>query len=146
MIRVSIRQETIALRDRADEDPMPVLDGLHVDQRGDDVLPAPPRFPKADFRPGGVHLHARLGQHGCLHHHTVDPRARPIGHHHRLHLLLHLHYDEATKIRRTDTRQGVRDRAFGKPEQSESHHVLCPGDGFLGVLGTVCRSPDIHCR
>lgn len=123
-----------------------MLDGVHVDQRGDDVLPALARFPKADLRSRGVHLHARLGQHGRVHHHAVDPRSRPIGHHNRLHLLLHLHDDETAAIRRTDPRQGVRDRVIGELEQSESHHVLCPSDGFLGVLGAVCRSTDIRRR
>lgn len=139
-------QKATAIRDRANEDAMPMLDGVHMDQRGDDVLPTTARFPKANIRSGGVHLYAGLGQHGCLHHHFVDPRAGPIGHHHRLHLLLHLHDDEAAAVRCADTRQGVRDCSIGEPEQSESPHVLCPGDDFLDVLGPVCRSPDIRCR
>lgn len=137
-------QETAEVRDRTDEDSMPMLDGLHVDQRGDDVLPALARFQQADLRSRGLHLHARLGQHGRVHHHAVHPRVGAVGHHHRLHVFLHLLHDEAAEIRCANPRQGVRHRSVGKPEQPESHHVLRPGTGLLAVVGAVRRRKDIR--
>jgi len=139
-------QETVEVRDRADENPMPMLDGLHVDQCGDDMLPTPPRFQQADLRPRGLHLHARLGQHGRVHHHAVHPRVGTLGHYHRLHVFLHLLHDEASKVRRVDPRQGVRHCAVGKSEQPEPHHVVRLSDGFLCVMGTIRRTKDIRGR
>lgn len=125
---------------------MPMLDGLHLDQRGDDVLPAPARFQQTDLRPRGLHLYARLGQHGRIYHHAVHPRVGAVSHHHRLHVLLHILHDEATKIRRSNPRQGIRYCVIGKSEQSQSHYVLRPSDGFLDILGAVCRVKDIRSR
>lgn len=122
---------------------MSVLDGLHMDQRGDDVLPTSARLQQADLRPRGFHLYARLGQYGRVHYHAIHPRAGSVGHHYRLHVLLHLLHDEATEIRRTDSRQGIRYRAVGKSKQPKSHHVLRPGDGLLGVMGAIRRIKDI---
>lgn len=139
-------QEAVEIRDRTDENPMSMLDGLHVDQRGDDVLPAFARLQQADLRSRGLHLHARLGQHGRIHHHALDPRVGTIGHHHRLHVLLYFLHDEAIKVRRVNPRQGVRYRAIGKSEQPKSHYVLRLSDGFLGVMGTVRRAKDICSR
>lgn len=143
---LSSYQKTVEIRDRTDENPMSMLDGLHVDQRGDDVLPAFARLQQADLRSRGLHLHARLGQHGRIHHHAVDPRAGTVGHHHRLHVLLYFLHDEATEVRRGDPRQRVRYCAIGKSKQPEPHYVLRLSDGFLGVMGTVRRAKDIRGR
>lgn len=132
-------QKATALRDGADEDALPVLDGVHVDKRGDDVLPAAARLQQADLRPRGLHLHARLGQHGRLHHNPIDTRARPVGHHNRLHLHLHILDDEETEIRRADTRQGVRHRPIREPEQSQPHHVVRTRDDVLDGVGALRR-------
>lgn len=123
-----------------------MLDGLHVDQRGDDVLPALARFQQADLRPRGLHLYARLGQHGCIYHHAVHPRVGAVSHHHRLHVFLHILHDEATKVRRFNSRQGVCYSVIGKSEQPESYYVLRPGDGVLDIMGTICRIKDIRGR
>lgn len=139
-------QETIEIRDRTDENPMSMLDGFHVDQRGDDVLPALARLQQADLRSRGLHLHARLGQHGRIRHHAVNPRVGAIGHHHRLYVLLYFLHDEATKVRRVDTRQRVCYCTIGKSEQPESHYVLRLSDAFLPIMGTVRRAKDIRGR
>lgn len=121
-----------------------MLDGLHVDQRGDDVLPTLARFQQTDLRPRGLHLYARLGQHGRIYHHAVHSRVGAVSHHYRLHVLLHILHDEATKIRRFNPRQGIRYCIIGKSEQPESYYVLRLSDGFLVIMGTICRSKDIH--
>lgn len=123
---------------------MSMLDGLHVDQRGDDVLPTPARFQQADLRSRGLHLHARLGQHGRVHHHAVHPRVGAVGHNYYLHVFLHLLHDEAFKIRRANPRQGVRHCAVRKSEQSQSHYVLRLSVGFLCVMGAIRRAKDIR--
>ena len=123
---------------------MPVLDGLHMDQCGNDVLPAFARLQQADLRSRGIRLYARLGQHGRLLHHTFYPYIRPIGHHHRLHLLLHFLNDETTKVRCTNPRQRIRHSSLRKSEQSQSHNVIRLGYDLLGLLGPLCRSKDIR--
>ena len=123
---------------------MSVLDGLHVDQCSNDVLPAIARLQQADFRWRGLHLHARLGKYGRLHNHPIYPYIRPLGHHHRLHLLLHFLNDETIEIRCTDPRQRIRHSSVGKSEQSQSHHVLRLGDDLLGRLGPLCRPQDLR--
>lgn len=44
------RAEATALRDCADQDPMPVLDGLHLDISGHDVLSSPPGLQPTQVR------------------------------------------------------------------------------------------------
>ena len=120
-----------------------MLDGVHVDKRGDDVLPAAARLQQADLRPRGLHLHARLGQHGRLHDNPLDTRARALRHYDRLHLLLHILDDEEAKIRGADTRQGIRHCPVREPEQSQPHNVVRPGDGVLDIVGALRRPPDL---
>lgn len=125
---------------------MSMLDGLHMDQRGDDVLPALTRFQQTDFRPRGLHLYARLGQHGRIYHHVVYSRVGAVSYHHRLYILLYILHDEAIEVRRSNPRQGVCYCVIGKSEQSESHHVFRPSDGFLDIMGSICRIKDIRSR
>lgn len=133
-------QKTTALRNGADEDAMPVLDGLHVDKRGNDVLSAAVGVPEADLRPGGLHMHARLGKHGRLHDNPSDTSARTLGHNDSLHLLLHILDDEEAEIGRADTRQGVRHCPVRKPKQSQPHNVVRTRHDLLDFVGTLDRT------
>jgi len=88
-------------------------------------------------------MYARLGQHGRIYHHAVHSRVGTVSHHHCLHVLLHILHDEAIKVRRSNSRQGVCYCVIGKFEQPESHYVLCPSDGILDIMGAICRIKDI---
>lgn len=123
-----------------------MLDGIHMDKRRYDVLPANVQFQQANFRSRRFHMHAGLGKHGRLHDNPGDTRARTIGHNDSLHLLLHLLDDEKIAIRCAHTRQGIRHCPIRKSEQSESHYVLRPGAGVLAVLGTVRRPQNMVLR
>lgn len=93
-----------------------MLDGLHVDKRGNDVLSTVVGLQQTDFRSRGLYLYARLGQHGSLHNNLGYTRARALGHNHHLHIQLYILDDEKIKVRCTDTRQGIRHCPLGEFE------------------------------
>lgn len=59
-------QKTITVRNHPDENEMSVLDGVHVDFGGHDVLSSVVGIPKASVRRRSLYLYAGLGKHGSL--------------------------------------------------------------------------------
>lgn len=68
--------QAAALRDRADQNALPMLDGVHLDLGGHALLSAAAGLQQAAVRPRRLHLHAGLGQHGRLLGHTGHPGPR----------------------------------------------------------------------